>query len=347
MINGSSAGRAQVAAVHVAASARACRWACRRAANIDYSTDVTTQQLYSNNFYDATTSRRTLNGGVGGAWGGLSVNSVYTSHRVLLQRHRFAGQRPSAPGFSAGLQRPQATAATGLTFRSTPMRQARALRHQGEGRDRRQEPEPGRLRALGARAAQHAAVPDRERHHRRIGRTYFSESLADDERTQIEEPVTRRYADLRADVVGPVFSRVFNPNNAFADRLKHVIEPSFSVQRRTTIEGQDHIPNQRPPTTPSLAERRSSRTAWPTGCCAREGSRGRASRSPRRLLNVSIRQSYYSDETASQFDPQLRQQPGAAAQSVFADHGVGEGDPDPADGCRLPARLRSAQRSRL
>ena len=55
-------------------------------------------------------------------------------------------------------------------------------------------------------------------------------------------PVTRNYGDLRVDVIGPVFSRVFNPNNAIADRMKHVIEPTFSVQRRTEIANQDRIP---------------------------------------------------------------------------------------------------------
>ena len=72
--------------------------------------------------------------------------------------------------------------------------------------------------------------------------TYYSESLADDKKTQIEVPITRNYGDFRVDVIGPVVSRVFNPNNAIADRMKHVIEPMFSVQRRTEIANQDRIP---------------------------------------------------------------------------------------------------------
>ena len=55
--------------------------------------------------------------------------------------------------------------------------------------------------------------------------------------------MTRNYGDMRVDVIGPVVSRVFNPNNAIADRMKHVIEPSFSVQRRTEIANQDRIPD--------------------------------------------------------------------------------------------------------
>jgi hypothetical protein len=73
-------------------------------------------------------------------------------------------------------------------------------------------------------------------------RTTCCESLAADLKTQIEEPITRTYGDMRVEVVGPVFSRVFNPQNAIADRLKHVVEPQFSVQHRTTIENQERIP---------------------------------------------------------------------------------------------------------
>ena len=42
---------------------------------------------------------------------------------------------------------------------------------------------------------------------------------------------TRNYAEMRAEFLGPVFSKVYTPNNFLADRLKHVIEPSFNVQR--------------------------------------------------------------------------------------------------------------------
>ena len=73
--------------------------------------------------------------------------------------------------------------------------------------------------------------------------TYFTESLdpANNGR-QIEEPVTRRYADMRAEFVGPVFTRVFTPDNGFAERLKHVVEPAFTLQRITSIDNLNQIP---------------------------------------------------------------------------------------------------------
>ena len=137
--------------------------------------------------------------------------------------------------------------------------------------------------------------------------TYFSESLNPPTGRQIEEPVTRRYADMRAEVVGPVFTRVFNPGNAFAERLKHVIEPTFTLQRITSIDNLKQIP-----TTASyeyvvggvtrvtygltnrMLVRRPSPGAAPAG--------GAAAGAPREFLTVGINQSYYSNELASPFD---------------------------------------------
>src|SRR4029078_3192957 len=65
--------------------------------------------------------------------------------------------------------------------------------------------------------------------------TYFSESL-NDAGVQVAEPLTRQYFDLRADFIGPIFSKVYTPNNALADRLKHVVEPNFSIQRITDFD---------------------------------------------------------------------------------------------------------------
>jgi hypothetical protein len=127
-------------------------------------------------------------------------------------------------------------------------------------------------------------------------RTYFSESLGERGR-QIEEPVTRSYTDLRVDVIGPVFSRVFNPNNAVADRLKHVIEPSFSIGRRSEIPTQKRIPSATgfdiivggvTQVNYGLTNRlmvRKEKGGEPTA------------NAPRELLSVSVRQSYYTDET--------------------------------------------------
>ena len=162
--------------------------------------------------------------------------------------------------------------------------------------------------------------------------TYYSESLADDKKTQIEVPVTRNYGDMRVDVIGPVLSRVFNPNNAIADRMKHVIEPSFSVQRRTEIANQDRIPTA---TGYDIIVGGVTQMSYglTNRVMVRKDKEGEPQASaPREMLNVSLRQSYYTDENASKFDTSYSYgYSSRAANAVLADRAGRARD---ADRCR-------------
>ena len=66
--------------------------------NVDYFTDVTTQQLYNNNFYDATNSTRRYAGGVSGAWRGPGGQRHRSPHRDIRQPTVLVGERRRAPG---------------------------------------------------------------------------------------------------------------------------------------------------------------------------------------------------------------------------------------------------------
>ena len=72
----------------------------------------------------------------------------------------------------------------------------------------------------------------------------------------------RQYMALHTDIVGPVFTRIWDrPESVFADRLKHVIEPAFTVDLTSRIEDL--------PEHPSWVTRRNSwsaaRRSSPTG----------------------------------------------------------------------------------
>jgi len=148
--------------------------------------------------------------------------------------------------------------------------------------------------------------------------TWYSESL-DENRNQVDVDYTRRYADLRAEILGPVFSRVYTPNNFMADRLKHVIEPSFTVQRITTIDGEDRVATLGSSfdrvvggvtrITYGLTNRVLVRKASKTPTASPLSS------APRDLLTASLSQSYYTNKRASQFDPTY--------QSSYVDLGGG------------------------
>ena len=72
--------------------------------------------------------------------------------------------------------------------------------------------------------------------------TYYTNRL-DGPANYVDEGVDRRYFEVRYDMRGPTFGRVFNtPGNFYADRYKHVIEPQFVWSYRTRVDEFDDIP---------------------------------------------------------------------------------------------------------
>src|SRR5204862_8043909 len=66
--------------------------------------------------------------------------------------------------------------------------------------------------------------------------TYYTRSLDLTTAKVTDADINRQYATLLAQMSGPVFTRVWNtPDNGYAERFKHTIEPTFSVQRTTAI----------------------------------------------------------------------------------------------------------------
>jgi hypothetical protein len=124
-----------------------------------------------------------------------------------------------------------------------------------------------------------------------------------DRSTQIAVPVTRNYGDMRVDVGRA--RGVARLQSQQRDRRphEHVIEPSFSVQRRTDIANQDRIP-----TVTGYDIIIGGVTQMSYGWTnrilvarTRPASRRRARRV--RCSTSRCARAYYSDENASKFDP--------------------------------------------
>ena len=268
-------------------------------ARVDYITDLTVRQTYDHNFYNAANSNRSYQGGISGSWRNLSVNGTFMRNETFVNSDdsTASGQ---APGFNATLSGQKlGRLPVFATVNAEAARQIYITNFGGTETDaslNKADFSPSIRAPL-------STLPYLQVNATAAYRTtYYSESLAADGRTQIDEPVSRNYGDLRVDVIGPVVSRVFNPNNAIADRLKHVVEPSFSVSRRTDIASQDRIPTATgsdiiiggvTQMTYGLTNRLLMRKDKPG-----EPQSG----APRELLNVQLRQSYYTDAAASRFD---------------------------------------------
>ncbi len=129
--------------------------------------------------------------------------------------------------------------------------------------------------------------------------TFYSESF-DDTGARVPTWLTRQFMDMRADVTGPTFTRIFDTKNGFADRIKHVIEPSFDINRSTLIDNYDRIVK-----LDSYDYTFGGTTRITYGLVNRLLARRPGSRqgSAREFVTVQLSQTYYSDERASQVDP--------------------------------------------
>jgi len=282
---------------------------------VDYVSDVTVRQTYDHNFYNASNSTRSYDGGLSGAWRNLSTNARFGRTEIFSD-----SLNSTVTGLTPGLT----AALSGVRLGPLPVfgsvnaeagRNTLIYRREGIDSD---------LGLVKADFTPAIRVPLSTLPFLQVNgtasyrTTYYSESLAGDKKTQIEVPVTRNYGDMRVDVVGPVLSRVFNPNNAIADRMKHLIEPQFSVQRRTEIPNQDRIP-----TSTGYDIIIGGVTQMSYGLTnrilVRKDKEGEPQASaPRELVNVSVRQSYYTDENAAKYDQSYSYGYSSRAASSFS-----------------------------
>jgi LPS-assembly protein len=276
----------------------------RARARLDYFSSLTTQQLYNQDILQASSRQRTIDGSIAAAWGAVNVNTTF-SRRELFETQNASILTGYAPLVTANLSSKRLGT---LPFYVSVNSEASKIIYVDRRGSRELDVGLNKFDATPTFRAALSNWPFLNVNGAVAYRyTYFSESLDPaNQNVQVPIGVTRRYFDLRADLVGPVFSRVFTPNNALADRLKHVIEPSFSIQRITDFESLDRVA-----TTTSTYDRViPGVTRFNYGLTnrllvrktPREPEAAARAGAPRELLSVSLTQSYYTDSRASQFD---------------------------------------------
>lgn len=121
----------------------------------------------------------------------------------------------------------------------------------------------------------------------------------------LDAPLTRHLLEANARIVGPVFTRVFNtPGNGFAERFKHVIEPSVNIQRRSAFTRFDEVVQ-----FDSVDTVVGGVTQVTYGVTNRLLARVRQGDAPavvQEVMNVEVSQTYYTDALAASYDQQYQ-----------------------------------------
>jgi lipopolysaccharide assembly outer membrane protein LptD (OstA) len=277
----------------------------RARGSIDYFSDVTVQQQYQMDLYNASLRSRSYQGNVSGALGrGNNLSATYGINEVFYGESdsQTIGGRPRVQ-FNRALTK---LGPLPLYFNASGeyVQLARIDRY---GEEPRQTEIDRSLMRMDASPSLQFPVTKWPWMSLRSSitwrNTYWSESL-DTRGRQIEDPVSRQYFEMRSSFTGPIISKVWNtPENGYAERFKHVLEPELIVQRTTKfdeydqivkIEGGDYTYGGTTRLTYGVTNRFLARR--------RAGADGAPAPRAREFVNVQLQQSYYSNPAASTVD---------------------------------------------
>jgi LPS-assembly protein len=266
---------------------------------VDYFSDITVQRTYNTNIYDASRRQRSFSGSVSGNWGPYGVagwvdRSQYffssddsTVSGALPRISVTRGEQPigkwpvyfgvggeysamvrqtvsGESTFDSGLQRIDATPTVRFPWRKYPFFTVNS--------------------SLGWRY------------------TWWSESLAPVTGEQVPQAISRNYFDMQARIVGPVLNRIFNtPDSGYAEKIKHTIEPWVNLQRVTAIDLDNRIV--RLDSTDYIVGGTTRVTYGVNNRVFAKRTGGADGGRSREILNVGIRQTYYTNSLASAVDP--------------------------------------------
>jgi hypothetical protein len=134
----------------------------------------------------------------------------------------------------------------------------------------------------------------------------------------LESPLSRRFFTLETQILGPVFNRIWDtPDNGYAEKFKHTVEPFLNISRTSSIDNFDQIIK-----TDGNDTIVGGSTQFAYGVnnrfyAKRPGEAGRPSQA-REILDVSLSQTYYTNNLASQYDPRYQSSLNTVSPSNFS-----------------------------
>jgi LPS-assembly protein len=274
----------------------------RARANVNYFSSVTTMQTYNTNIYDASRNTRSYGGNISGSWGPYSLN-------VTLNRNEYFYNTTNS-GLTGNFPRVTVTR-TELPLGRTPLYFSVMGEYAGLLRQTHDTANPAAESNLDVTRLDflpQVRFPFKKWQWFSVNSslswrdTFYTRSVASQQSlVAVDEPVNRRFFTAQAQMVGPVFNRVWDtPTNGYAEKFKHSIEPFFNIQRTSSIDDFDHII--RIDGTDAIV---GGTTQLTYGVANRIYAKRRVGQTShaREIVTVQFLQTYYTDQRAAQFDP--------------------------------------------
>jgi len=275
----------------------------RARGNVDYFSSVVTRATFNQNPYDWSSRTRSVRGNIGGTWGRQSASMTYDTTELF-----YSDTASSLQGGTPRLSYAFAQTRIGQTplyysLNAEYVNIARLDREESNNTEvdqglTRFDVSPT-LRVPFNRWPFLTFNSSVSYHTTRYSESYVKD--ANNRDVQADQPLSRSYWDLRTDIVGPKFTKVWDtPDNGYAEKYKHTIEPTFTVQRLTAFDSYDRIVKLEGY---DFTYGGTNRISY--GLTNRFTAKRRAGASTARnrdFLTLSLTQSYYSDPRASLYD---------------------------------------------
>jgi LPS-assembly protein len=294
----------------------------RARARIDYFSSLTQSQTYNTDIYNASLNNRSYGGNLVGAWGSYSLNATY-DHNEYFQSTTSSGITGGAP--RVALTRNERPILGSPIYFSVTSEYARLLYEQ-KGVDGLGNPTDVNNGVTRLDVTPMIRYPFKKWQWFTVNSTfswrdtYYTRSLlatpGTTTTTVVDDPLNRRFYTAQAQIVGPVFNRIWDtPDNGYAEKFKHSIEPNFSVQRTSAIDNYSRIVK-----IDSFDYVIGGTTRIDYGLTNRFFAKRKqgAIAASREIFDIDLTQSYYTDPAASQFDPRYGTSFSGAAASHYS-----------------------------
>jgi LPS-assembly protein len=268
----------------------------RASAYVDYFSDVTLQQVYNQNIFDASQRSRRWGGSASTQFGGFSLSGNYSNDEYFYGETSSItnGVRPSIQ-----FSRPSTQLWRAPVYVNGSANFTNALRSTLNGTRRTditmQKWDGGASVRIPFSQLRFLTI------NTNLGWHATSYSKSNDPRTGALIPVSvfRQYFDWRSEFTGPVLVRVWDrPGSSYAARIKHVFEPSVEFRRTTSVDNVAQIVKLDRDDY-KIGGSLETRYGLTNRLLVKGGDKSATSRE---IVTMSLQQTHYGDPLLSQFD---------------------------------------------
>lgn len=272
----------------------------RARADVNYFSSVGINQTFMTNIADFSQNRRTYGGNVAGSWGRYSLNGTF-QRSEWFNSLTSSGVTGSSPLLSLSQgEKPLFAAASPLYFSFDSEvahldRQTRAVDVVTDDRSLGRIDFSPRLRYPFKHwqwLTVNSSLAWRD--------TFYTRSQDPISGTVLDDNLNRQFFAFQADLSGPIFNRLWDtPDNGYAEKFKHTIEPFLGFQRTTLINNFDRV------VAGVDGGLLGGVTSYAYGVNNRLYAKRRIGQvsQAQQIVSVAIIQTYYTDSRAAQLDP--------------------------------------------